>query len=499
MSTEFIGRERELADLRRRWEQAAHGTPRLIICRGEAGIGKTRLASELTTWVRTRGGRTLWARALEARDAPPFGLWRQAFDASEPDIEDPATGRTRLFDGFADRLTGDEPVLLVLDDIHWADEPSLLALRHIVRGWRDQRILVCANARDTSADAEAGWRAVAPELLREPVTDVLDLTGLSHGSSAACLSAAAERAVPDRITAAAYRMSGGNPFYLRELGRSLLGAAAGDELRLPATLREVVRGRLATVPPRAQELLRAVAILDDAFPVAIAARLIGRPVLECLPALDAAVASGLLVLESPGGTVRFTHALWFADQPRPYRDRHVVSGAGNAHYFGPVPLWLGKFAAALGDSAAAERELRTALEICRDTGAQGFVVEASTDLTAVLLARGATEEALALAKAALPQAESIGMSPWTDRLRSLAAEASARAVLSPREREVAQLVAAGLSNREIATALVLSERTAQNHAQHILTKLGFTNRAQIVAWVNNAARGPGAQAGLRPR
>ncbi|MFE3055280.1 hypothetical protein [Nocardia sp. NPDC059239] len=94
----------------------------------------------------------------------------------------------------------------------------------------------------------------------------------------------------------------------RELGRGLRGAA-GDELRLPATLREVVRGRLATVPPRAQELLRAAAILDDAFPVAIAARLIGRPVLECLPALDAAVASGLLVLESHSGTVRFTHAL----------------------------------------------------------------------------------------------------------------------------------------------------------------------------------------------
>ncbi|MFE2999558.1 AAA family ATPase [Nocardia sp. NPDC059246] len=644
MSTEFIGRERELADLCRRWEQAAHGTPRLIICRGEAGIGKTRLASELTTWVRMRGGRTLWARALEARDAPPFGLWRQAFDAAEPDIEDPATGRTRLFDGFADRLAGDEPVLLVLDDIHWADEPSLLALQHIVRGWREQRILVCANARDTSADAEAGWRAVAPELLREPVTDVLDLTGLSHGSSAACLSAAAERAVPERITAAAYRMSGGNPFYLRELGRGLRGAA-GDELRLPATLREVVRGRLATAPPRAQEMLRAAAILDDAFPVAIAARRPGTELWGRLWAIDnqwesgdltavetelsrlrwcarhtggpmatwhvllteatlaqaqararfddalrvagharelaeslghpagfgayrsllgtighhrgypdeafeippaaqrgevrnqlfavlgpafplaesgrlddaAGLYRGLgpppdwdippffrLIVMTVGGSIALalgytTHIAWFADQLRPYRDRHVVSGAGNAHYFGPVPLWLGKFAAALGDSAASERELRTALEICRDIGAQGFVVEASTDLAAVLLAGGATEEALALAKAALPQADSIGMPPWTDRLRSIAAEASARAVLSPREREVAQLVAAGLSNREIATALVLSERTAQNHVQHILTKLGFTNRAQIVAWVNHADRGRGEQGGSRPR
>ncbi|MFE3227059.1 LuxR C-terminal-related transcriptional regulator [Nocardia sp. NPDC059228] len=260
------------------------------------------------------------------------------------------------------------------------------------------------------------------------------------------------------------------------------------------------------IPPAAQRgevRNQLFAVLGPAFPLAESGRLddaaglyrgLGPP-----PEWDIPPFFRLIVM-TVGGSIALalgytTHIAWFADQLRPYRDRHVVSGAGNAHYFGPVPLWLGKFAAALGDSAAAERELRTALEICRDTGAQGFVVEASTDLAAVLLARGATEEALALAKAELPQAETIGMPPWTDRLRSIAAEASARAVLSPREREVAQLVAAGLSNREIATALVLSERTAQNHVQHILTKLGLTNRAQIVAWVTHAARGPGAQAG----
>lgn len=174
---------------------------------------------------------------------------------------------------------------------------------------------------------------------------------------------------------------------------------------------------------------------------------------------------------------------WFADQLTACRDRHVVSGAGNAHYFGAVPLWLGKFAAALGDSDAAEREPRAALEICRDHGAQGFVAEVSCELAEVLLGRGATEEALAPAKTALPVSESIGMPPWTDRLPSLVAELSARAVLSSREREVAQLVAAGLCYREITAALMLSERAAQNHVQHILTELDFSNRAQIVAWV----------------
>ena len=73
------------------------------------------------------------------------------------------------------------------------------------------------------------------------------------------------------------------------------------------------------------------------------------------------------------------------------------------------------------------------------------------------------------------------MTPWVERLRSLAV---APDPLSPREREVARLVADGLSNREIAARLVISERTAQNHVQHILDKLGFANRAQVAAWAS---------------
>lgn len=72
------------------------------------------------------------------------------------------------------------------------------------------------------------------------------------------------------------------------------------------------------------------------------------------------------------------------------------------------------------------------------------------------------------------------MTPWTERLEQLATPDDP---LSPREQEVARLVADGLSNRAIAAALVISERTAQNHVQHVLTKLGFANRAQVAAWV----------------
>ena len=85
-----------------------------------------------------------------------------------------------------------------------------------------------------------------------------------------------------------------------------------------------------------------------------------------------------------------------------------------------------------------------------------------------------------LAAALLPVAKSLGMSPWVARLQRLA---PTRPVLSPREAEVARLVAAGSSNRGIAARLVISDRTAQNHVQHILTKLGFSH-SQIAAWVS---------------
>ncbi|WP_063047091.1 ATP-binding protein [Nocardia pseudovaccinii] len=911
MSTELIGRGDELADLLRWLDAAVNGNPQLVVCSGEAGIGKTRLVSELAERAQARGVRTLWTRALELPDAPPFWLWRQAL-ADLPAVDVAPVERTALFESFADRLDS-TAALFVIDDIHWADEPSLQALLHLIRNLRGKRILVCATERDTVSDAATGWRAIKPDLLREPVTRTLGLTGLSPESSAQCLQAEAGRAVPDQITFDAYTMTAGNPFYLRELGRSLQETGA---LQLPATLREVVRGRLVPLAPRTQELLRSSSILGEEFPIAVASRLIGRPALECLTAVDEAVAAGLLVVGAQPGAVRFGHALvraalqeslllqqrvilharaaqaieelypdalehhsaalarhwagaavtgehgpavhwarragdaalrelafeeavrlyglaldhaagsdaadrgrlllaratarlragdlgaaradsvaaltigrrvgdatliaecalvlepvgdrvwdrdirewctealefdglpdllrtrllarsteasvylglldnvdetsvaalqladacgdpeavvaalrarqlacaapehrveraelaarmtdaglslrspsielwgrlwaidsqwergelaaigselsrlrwcvrhtggpmarwnllvaeaalaqghgdldealrlggqarelaesighpagygayralvgtighhrghldisfelpplsmrgevrneifarlgtafplvedgrtaeaeplyrglgppeewvippyfvlnalvvggsvalalgldqdirYFAQRLAPYRDGHAVGGGGNGHYLGPVTLWLGKFAAAIGDSATAEQDLGTARKICREIGARCFAVEADCELADLLIRRGATEDGVTMAKSALPLAESYGMAPWVQRLRGLAATPLNRATLSPREREVAALVAAGKSNREIATALVLSERTAQNHVQHILTKLGFTNRSQIAAW---ASRNPG--------
>ena len=113
-------------------------------------------------------------------------------------------------------------------------------------------------------------------------------------------------------------------------------------------------------------------------------------------------------------------------------------------------------------------------------GAPAFRVESACELATVLAGAGDAAAARALAEETQPLAQALGMIPWVTRLESLCIPGADP--LTVREREIAQLVADGLSNRAIARKLVISERTAENHVQHILIKLDFSNRAQIAAW-----------------
>ena len=143
------------------------------------------------------------------------------------------------------------------------------------------------------------------------------------------------------------------------------------------------------------------------------------------------------------GLGRTDDIAYLASEFEPLRGRHVACGAGAGDYLGPVELHLGKAAAALGS-----------------------LEQAVADLTA-----------------AATDAQHLGMAPFSRRIEGLRARPPAGPPqLSQREREVARLVGQGLTNRQIAAALYVSERTAQNHVQHILTKLGFANRSQIAVW-----------------
>jgi DNA-binding NarL/FixJ family response regulator len=182
---------------------------------------------------------------------------------------------------------------------------------------------------------------------------------------------------------------------------------------------------------------------------------------------------------------------FLAAQFEPFRGQHVANGAGPGVYMGPAELPLGQAAAALGRLDQAVDDLRAAAAICDANGARGCAVQARAELAAALIRRqapGDRDEALTVLDDAAGEAEQLGMLPFTERigrLRSrLPATVSAVSPLSARELEVARLVARGLTNKEIGQHLYLSERTAENHVQHILTKLWLRNRSQIAAWAS---------------
>ncbi len=174
----------------------------------------------------------------------------------------------------------------------------------------------------------------------------------------------------------------------------------------------------------------------------------------------------------------------------PHRGRHIGTGGGIVTYLGATELWLGIGEGALEQWDAAERDLAAAGDVARASGTPGFAVHADVERATVLLARrgpGDAQTARALLVDARPIALRLGMPDFLRRIDGLLDDRADDGPLSPRESEVAALVAEGRTNKEIAAALYLSERTAQNHVQHILTKLGLANRTQIAAWFRERA------------
>lgn len=179
---------------------------------------------------------------------------------------------------------------------------------------------------------------------------------------------------------------------------------------------------------------------------------------------------------------------FFASALEPARGHHAVSGIGAITYGGPVELWLGVAARHLGAFDEAVELLSDAAQLCAATGAPAYLVEAQTELVAALHSRDDPGDAAAandLAARALASARALGMVPFVTRLAASSGRRTRTDTepLTPRQLEVARLVAQGLTNREIAETLTLSERTAENHVQHIMLKLGLPNRSSIAVWV----------------
>ncbi|MDQ3640064.1 MAG: ATP-binding protein [Actinomycetota bacterium] len=258
MTTEFFGRELELVVLHECLEAALEGHTRLVLCQGRPGIGKTRLTEELMARAASRGMRGVWGVGGDSPGAPPFWPWRQILRGVSDDIDlgsmadelgltvdlarlapdvftaprgtgdDPVTteDRFRQFDAVAALLrqvSRRSPLLIAFDDAQVVDHPSLLLLRHVARSVKEDRLLMVVNHRDS--DQTNG--PLLAELLREPVTRLVGLRGLDPPAVARQLASVIGHEVADREVAEVHATTGGNPFFVAEVGRMLAGRQAG--------------------------------------------------------------------------------------------------------------------------------------------------------------------------------------------------------------------------------------------------------------------------------
>ncbi|WP_040698798.1 ATP-binding protein [Nocardia vinacea] len=301
----LVGREAELRALRTALDEAVAGRPHMVVCSGEAGIGKTRLLTEVAQEAEQRGLAVLWARSLELADAPPYWLWRQVSDSAGGSVD-----RAGLFEGIVESLAQATDVtggLLVVDDIQWADEPSLVALLHVVRSLRGRRLLICAAERPHRESP--GWRAVKPRLLSEGAVESIAVQGLSLEETERYLTIVAGREIDTPFARTVRNLTGGNPFYIRELGRSVPSVPGATSPVLPPRLVDVVHARIEALSPATRELLVSTSILGEEFSLVVAASLVERTVLQCLPAVDEAIRAGVLTTNSAAGRVAFAHGI----------------------------------------------------------------------------------------------------------------------------------------------------------------------------------------------
>jgi DNA-binding CsgD family transcriptional regulator len=328
----LTGRDQELKELRGWLADALAGHGRLVVLTGPPGIGKTRLAEELAGAARADGVRVLWGRAVQEQGAPPLWPWRRILaaagqvDAGPRPSDDAGTDSARSDDLAAARFraaataadaviaaASDAGLLIVLEDLQWADHASLFLLRELAAELTDARLLVLATCRDTAGDP---WREALGDLARLPGLQVLRLAPLSESSVAAILEAAGLAAEPDLVSVVLAR-SEGNPLYVGTLARLLAarpgaGRDAETVARIAggsAEISHLVSSLLRGLDVNARALLAAASVLGADFDADLAVAACGaRP---AVPGdLAAAEASGLVTPLPPRpGSWRFTHAL----------------------------------------------------------------------------------------------------------------------------------------------------------------------------------------------
>lgn len=292
----FVGRERELASLRSALDAGLAGAPGLVMVVGEAGMGKTALVDRLAAEARARQVRVLWGDADE-RDRAVFGLWRGPRRALGLALDDqdatlPASERRwDLLERLADAVAAVAPALIVVEDLHWADEASRWVLERLPRALAGWRVAMVATSR-LEGDGVLGPTVRAEQVLRLDgfgEDDVVRLLGVLDAPAGIDPSAVLER-------------TGGNPLFVREVINLGLGG------RIPPLVSEVLSHSLARFDAPVRHGLAGLALGGPDAPLAVVSRALGCSAVDLRASYDRALGAMVLV-EGPGGRVWFRHAL----------------------------------------------------------------------------------------------------------------------------------------------------------------------------------------------
>jgi DNA-binding SARP family transcriptional activator/tetratricopeptide (TPR) repeat protein len=488
----FVGRERELAELLAGLDAVFAGHGRLFLLSGEPGIGKSRLTEELIAHARARGARVLVGRCWEAGGAPAYWPWVQpirayaresdpaalrsqlgggARDLAQivpelreqfPDLPEPHSlesegARFRLFDATADffrNASKNEPILLVLDDLHAADAPSLLLLQFLARELGSTRLLLLGAYRSVDPTPEHPLTAMLADVAREPVTRHLSLGGLSEGDVATYVELTASEIASPELIAALHEETEGNPLFVGEIVRLLSVEGVRPEstaevrLAIPQSVHDVIARRLTHLSEECNRLLVMASVLGREFALDALACLSGVSEDELLDTLDEAMAARV-ISDVPGSPahLRFAHVLMrdtlYEGLTTARRVRlHRQAVAALEALYGDEP---GPHLAELVHHSIAGSEFDKGLHYAQRAG----------DRALALLAY---EEAARLYETALEALDLAGLSDESTRCELLLAlgEAEARAGNSP-EAKRAFLVTAGIARglglpRELARA-----------------------------------------------
>jgi class 3 adenylate cyclase len=349
----FVGREKELERLRTAFDEAFAGRGGLVMLVGEPGIGKTRTAQEVETYARMRGAQVLWGRSHEGSGAPPYWPWVQVgrqwgssndlasirdemapsrgelvrlypelrtnnpnFIEPEP-ATDPESAQFRLFDAvalFIRAMQGKGPLVIALDDLHWADKPTLLLLQHVARELSRLRVLILCTYRDTDLSRTHPLSEALAALNRDPGFQRIVLRGLTREEVGAYIRATANVAPKAEVVERIFEETEGNPFFLGEVVNLLTqeGTLLKDsvsEIAVPDGVREALGRRLDRLSEEANDLLQVAAIVGREFAYDMLDLIDPHTEDELLRLVEEGIEARVIEEMAQPGRYRFTHAL----------------------------------------------------------------------------------------------------------------------------------------------------------------------------------------------